>query len=226
MPPLLISSDVAIANLAISHLGKSSEIASLTDDNTDESNAVNRFYSVALGRVMRQWPLPFTRRFQILSKIEDNPTTEWGFSYRAPSESIDHRRILSGNRLDNRQSKVEFWVGQDANGPLIFTNKVNACLEFTFKELVVTRWPEDFKLAFSYVLAFHIAPRLTDGDPFNLQQRVRVLALESLEEMAAKAFNEEEPDEQPDSEFMRARQTGPFDLTGRNFPTNPFTPIP
>jgi hypothetical protein len=219
---LLISSDADIANLAISHLGKSSEIANLTDDNSDEANAVNRFYNIALEEVFRQWPWPFTRKFQVLEVVELNPTSEWAFAYRYPADCFDARRIVSGNRTDNNTSKVRYWVGTDVIGNLIFTNRAEACLEYTFKQSIVTRWPADFKMGFSYLLAFYIAPRLTDGDPFNLQPKVLKLAEQKLEAAAAKAFNEEEPDPQQDSEFMRARGAGPFDLTGRNFPLNPF----
>jgi len=66
-------------------------------------------------------------------------------------------------------------------------------------------YPAYFAKALAWQLAFDIAPSLTGGDPFNLQARAKREAMETLGMAKMIAANEEQPDEEPDSDFELER---------------------
>jgi hypothetical protein len=215
-----MASNTEIANLALSHIGVSKEIQNLETDKSNEAQSARRYYDTALDVVLRDFPWPFATRFLVLGKVEDDPTAEWGVSYRYPSDCVIARRILSGIRNENRQSLVPFRVTRDTAGRLIYTDKVDACLEYTIRADDPTLYPPDFTMAFSFRLAFYIAPRLTEGDPFRLQDRMFQLYRQELTRAGANSFNEETSDQQPLSEAERSRNAGDasdFGRTDRGF---------
>lgn len=208
-----ISSNTGIANLAISHLGIGKEIENLDSDKSQEANAIRRYYDTALEMALQDYPWPFARRFQTLSLVSENPTTEWVYAYRYPSDCLDLRRLLSGIRNDTRQSRVEYWIVSDSGGKLIYTDLKNAIAEYTYKVESPEYYPSDFILSFSYQLAMLAASRLTAGDPFNLIEKVSKLYEMHMSRARRRNQNEEQRAELPNSEFIRSREGyGIFDL--------------
>jgi hypothetical protein len=191
-------------NLALSHLAISKKII-LETDRSAEANACGDFYNTVRDKTLSDFPWPFATKFALLGVVQENPTTEWLFSYRYPSDCLFLRRIFSGIRNDNRQSRISYKIGQDAQGLLIYTDMAQAEMEYTISSDDVVRYPEDFRMAMSLHLAHYIAPRLTQGDPFKLGQRAYQMYRMELQIAADSAANEEQSDELPQSEFMRAR---------------------
>jgi hypothetical protein len=200
-----MASETEIANLALSHLNIGKEIANLETEKSEEAGACRRFYDTARDETLRDFAWPFATKFVTLAPVADNPTTEWGKSYRYPSDCVFFRRILSGLRNDTRQSRVPYKVTQDAAGLLIFTDLADAVAEFTIRETDPSKYPSDFTMAFSMRLAALIAPRLTGGDPFKVGERAMRLYQIEIERARATAFNEQQNEEPPESEFIRAR---------------------
>lgn len=200
------ASEIAICNMALSHLGIGKEIANLETENSQEAAACRRFFAEARDNTLRDYPWPFARKLSTLALVEEDPNDEWGYSYRAPSDFVRLVRILSGIRNDTAQSRVPYKVGRDASGLLIFTDKEEAEVEYIMRETDPTRYPSDFIMALSLRLASYIAPRLTAGDPYKLGDRA--LQLHALEVGRAKESSvDEEQDEQlPDSELIRERE--------------------
>jgi len=89
---------------------------------------------------------------------------------------------------------------------LIWTDQQNAEIEYSIRAENPQFYPADFVLAFSYLLAFLIAPRVTGGDQFKLGERA--IKMYTLEISAANAdnHNEEQQEEAPESEFIRTRE--------------------
>ena len=79
-----MSSAVEICNLALSHLG-SSGIDAL-DERSEAAAACTTFYAICRDMVLRDAPWPFATKMQALALVEEDPNTEWGFSYRYPSD--------------------------------------------------------------------------------------------------------------------------------------------
>lgn len=201
-----MASATEIANMAISHLGTGKEIANIETENSPEANACRRFYQTALDETLRDGTWPFATKYADLNLIEENPTDEWAYSYRYPVDCKHARRIVSGNRNESRQDRIEYKIVNTSTGSAIYTDKQNAVLEYTVKIDNPALFPDDFKMALSFRLAHYIAPRITKGDPFGMGKRAMDMYLFEINRAKATAFNEEQAAELPESEFVRFRE--------------------
>ena len=200
-----LSSTTQIANMALSLLGISKSIANLDNENSAEAKACRIFYENTRDTVLSDFPWPFAGKFADLALVETSPNDEWGYSYRYPTDALQIRRILSGIRNDNQDSRVVYKIASDDSGLLIFTDQVDAQIEYTKLITAVEFYPQVFVRAMAYHLAAAIAPRLTAGDPFKREQRCYQLYQATLEAAQAKVLDEEQPDNPPESEFIRGR---------------------
>lgn len=200
-----MSSAVEICNLALSHLG-SSGIDAL-DERSEAAAACTTFYAICRDMVLRDAPWPFATKMQALALVEEDPNTEWGFSYRYPSDCLDFRRIQSGKRNDDRQSRVPYKFGSDNAGQLVFTDMENAVAEYGARITDSQRFPLDFVLALSRLIAFHISPRVVGQDPFKLGPLSLQVYQSMIVQAKANAFNEQQEEELPESEFIRTRDS-------------------
>lgn len=200
-----MASKVEICNLALSHLAIGKEIANFETEKSEEANSCRRFYSIALETTLRDFPWSFTTNIAALALIKESPNDEWGYSYRYPSDCLNIRRILSGVRNDTRQSRVPYKIAQDASGLIIYTDQADAEIEYTVRAENPLFYPPDFVMAFSFYLAFLIAPRVSGGDQFKLGDRALKLYLIEIGKAVSRNVNEQQAEEDPDSEFIRER---------------------
>lgn len=200
----MASSETEIANMALRHLGQSDEIASLTE-NSPAATTCNRFYDVARDELLRSFRWPFATRFVALALVEEDPTDEWGYSYRYPVDCWMVRRIIGDSRNPAKAHREKYWVGADSAGKLIYSDAEDAEIEYTYKETDVSKFDPDFTLALSYKIAALAAPSITGGDPFKLKELVLQMHTFALRSAQANALNEQELDEEQDSEFIRDR---------------------
>jgi hypothetical protein len=201
-----MASKADICNMALRHLGQSKEIANVETERTLEAGACRRFYEMARNGVLRDYDWPFARVQVELGLIEEDPTEEWGYSYRYPVECEKFLRILSGSRNDDEDSRVKFEIRGDAAGRLIYTDVEEAVGEYIERVSSTARFPADFAMALSYRLAALIAPSITAGDPFGLIQRVNALYTLEVSKARANARNEEQQDLPPDDPLTRSRE--------------------
>jgi hypothetical protein len=194
-----------IANLALSNLGVGREIANIETENSQEANACRRFYDTAREIVLRDFNWPFATKEVTLGLVESNPTEEWTYSYRYPADCLKLRRIFSGLRNDTRQSRVPYKIVRDSVGKLIYTDQINACMEYTIDEEDASRFDPDFVMALSFRLAAYMAPRLTSGDPFKLGERSYKLYVYEITKAQASAANEVQDEEKPNAEWINDR---------------------
>lgn len=201
-----MASKTQICNLAISHIGVGKEIANVDTDKGDEASACRRYYETCRDVALRDFPWPFATVVESLALIEEDPNDEWAYSYRYPTDCILFRRILSGIRNDSRQTRVPFRIINDSSGRLIYCDAEDAVAEYTKKETNPDLYTPDFYLALSFLIAAHIAPRLTAGDPFKLGDRAARMYEIQISRAKAMAKNEEQVEEDPESEFIRGRE--------------------
>lgn len=203
----MAESSTVICNMALRHIGQANGIASLTE-RSEAASACNAFYDIARKATLRDLNWPFASLTEDLTLVEEDPTTEWAFSYRYPSQALKVIRIPSGVRNDTRQSRVAWKeVNDGAGGKLIYTDMEDAQAEYTFDEEVTSNFPEDFSLALSYRIAFYIAPSLARQQGPGIQKEMAAYYTDAIQSAAANIGNEEQPDELPDSEFVRGRTT-------------------
>ena len=203
-----MASNTEIANMALSTLGVSKEIAALETEKSAEAAACRRFYDTIRDLVLRDFPWPFATRFATLALVADNPdeTDEWAYSYRYPTDCVTFRRFQTGVANESQDQKVPHKIGEDDDGQLIYTNVSPAKIEYTRRITQESRFPADFVVAFSKRLAVEIAPRITRGDPFKLARDVMRLYLIDLTAAQSNAANEENPGQPPQSELENSRQ--------------------
>lgn len=209
-----MSSNTQIANMALSHLGIGQEIANLESERSEEANAIRAFYDTVRDFVQSDFPWPFLTKSQALALVAEDPTTEWDFSYRYPSDCLKIRRIFSSLRNDSRQSRIPFLFYHDEIGKLIYTDYEDAVIEYSAKLTTEDMWPADFVLAFSFLLAVYVAPRLTKGDPFKMREGALKLYQQQLSMAEQRSLNEEQAEQLPESEFVRAREADLFPVVG------------
>ena len=203
----MTNSKTEIANLAFSFIA-AKEIGNLDSEASAEAEACRRHYDNALRRVLRAYPWSFANQSVTLGLVhdfDDDEDAEWSYSYRYPADCLRLLRIHSGQRTDSRDTRIAYKIGRDDDGLLIYTDEEDAIVEYTYLEENAARFPDDFIEALAYRLASLIVPRLTGGDPWKLQDRMKKEYLEALQNAQATGANEEQADEEPDSEFQRAR---------------------
>lgn len=205
---------IDICNFALGHLSITKTIASLTESSI-EAKTCNRFYPIARDKTQRDHNWGFNRRFTKLDLVECNPTCEWGFSYRVPTDAIRLRKILSGIRNDNQNTLVPYLRTSDNQGELLYTDMIKAELEYSTLMQDSSKFDGDYVMALSLMLAFLIAPSVTGGDPNKLGDRAMNQYMRAIGEARSNDFNEQQEDKMPESEFIVARGTGPLDLRFR-----------
>jgi hypothetical protein len=201
-----MASSTEICNIALSHLNIGKEIAALDTEQSQEASACRRFYETALDATLRDFAWPFSSKIDVLALIEEDPNDEWAFSYRYPSDCLKVKRILSGVRVDTRQSRIEYKISRDDAGLIIFCDIEDAEMEYSVREEDPEKYPSDFIMAFSYRLAAYIAPRLTKGDPFKLGDKSMSMYFNELSQARANALNEEQVPIEAEAEIIRARE--------------------
>lgn len=204
----LETGDVSIAdicNMALSHLGIGKEVADVETDRGEEAKAFNRFYQITRDELLEKFAWPWATVTADLGLVEEDPTDEWKYSYRYPSNALKLRRIQSGNRVDNLDSRIPFRISRDSTGKLLYTDMQDAVIEYTFRETDPGRFSSLFVTGLSFILAFKMSPRLTKGDPFKLGNRAFESARLWLGMAEASAANEEGQEKEPESELIRSR---------------------
>ena len=200
-----MASTTEIANLALSNLGVGKEIANLDTEQSEEAASCRRFFEDAKEATLSDMNWSFATKEAVLNLVEEEPTTEWGYSYRYPVDALLIRRIKSDLRTDTSKSRVRYIVTKDATGKLLYTDRQNAEAEYTENVKDPKFFTPEFNLALSYRLSMYIAPRVTGGDPFELQARMRLLYQEELRQARMTNLNEQVADSAPESEFITAR---------------------
>ena len=201
-----MASNTEIANLALSHLGHGVDISDLETERSAEARAARRFYDITIKKVAESVTWPFLSRFGVLALVEEEPTTEWAYSYRYPSNCERIVRILSGIRNDHRQSRAPYKITGDDTGLLIFTDEEDAEIEYITTASDPTKFSAGFKLAASFLLAVFMGPRITEGDQFGRVKEARAMYVHLMDQAANEAFNEQQDEEQPEAESIRARE--------------------
>lgn len=201
-----MASTTEICNLALSHIGVGKEISNIDTDKGQEASTCRRFFETCRDATLGDFAWPFANTRAALGLIAEQPNDEWAFSYAYPSDCVRPLRIISGIRNDTRQSRVPYKQVYSSATRLIYTDEEDAFLEYTARVDDPVLYPADFTLALSFRLAVYIAPRLTGGDPFKMGERAMRMYLDQISMAKASALNENQVEEDPQSEFIRARE--------------------
>lgn len=206
-----MASSTEIANLALSHLGSGKEISNLETERSDEASAMRRYYSIALSTALKDYPYSFCNVIETLALVEESPNDEWAYSYRYPTDCLKPIRILSGFRNDSRQTRIPYKIGKDASGKLIYTDQSEAELEYTQRVTDPSKFPDDFIMALSFLIAALAAPRICGEDPYKLGDRALKLYQHYKGKADSHDVNDQQQEEPPEAQWITDRGTSEED---------------
>jgi hypothetical protein len=153
---------VSVANMALDRIGIGQPIDDLAAD-SDEARVCNRWYEKCRDKVLALGVFPVTRRVIALGLVEENPDDgeKWAYSYRYPIDCLRVLRIFNGLRVDT--VPVEWEMGSDDTGRLIFTDEEDAKVEYLHLFSDTGEWNDLLCDAVAGLLASEIAIPLGRG---------------------------------------------------------------
>ena len=192
---------MTFAHCGISQVVTNIDASSETSTEVDQFNA---FYDTVLEAVLMQWMPDFAQKQETLNLIQENPNLTWSYEYTYPSDCLLATGITDGSRLGvDAFAEVEYQVSNNGSDRVIWTNESAASLDYVHNFAVVSKMPSSFALAFSYIMAGHIAPSITEN-----RNSGQALAKRGEMEMAkamAGQYNERGRAPQADAEVIRGR---------------------
>ena len=167
-------SEVSICNMALSKIGASSSIESLTEGSA-EANECNLWYTFSRRQTLQATDWGFARRrITLATHGDDPPSGVWGYRYQYPSDCLTMRKIespVSGvgvwspeeKRLVADADAIPFSVELDDNQDTksILSNLDNAIAVYTMDLVEVTLFSEMFVTTLATAIAANIAYALT-----------------------------------------------------------------
>lgn len=207
--------EVAICNLALSHLG-AYPIQALTEA-TKEARECKRLYATARDSALEAHDWSFARKQKVLGLLVDT-YSGWTYAYEWPSDCIIPRKIYDpsgdtadGTVIDRETDQVQiigripFEVGANAslNRRVILTNEEDAELIYTAKVTDPNMFSPGFIDALSWRLASDLAMPLRADKALQQQHfnQFRLIIGQSQSSNANASHNK--PDSS--SSFVRAR---------------------
>ena len=200
-----------VINLHLSHIGNTNAIADVTEA-SEEARISNRWFDVAHEELLSKRYWKFGRKTRALALVEENPTTEWLYSYRSPSDCVIPRRIptssVTGSALFDEKyilPEVPFDMSFDDDGLLIYTNAQDASLEYTAR-VPITLCPIYYCIALSYLMATYTFESLSKGDMMGSGGKLLAKYENKLDEASAKDENQVVPQKTNESALSMARK--------------------
>lgn len=199
-----MASIIEICNIALSRLGNSRTINSLSEK-SKEAGLCDLHYESARLEVLADFDWNFAIKRVALADTGSAPS-DWQFSYRYPT---DCQRIVDimvpGNRNPAERFRVEYQVGSDSDGTgrLIYTDQQNAWLRYVSDITDPNMFDPLFRSALSWKLASEIGMPLPSAP--NLVQNCLTMYSQIIRSAGSRSMNESQEPVEPMSEFTSAR---------------------
>jgi hypothetical protein len=153
-----MASEVDICNLALSHIGASATISSLTEQ-SEEAFHCNLLYADDRDSVLRTHPWGFAKRHLALSDM-GSPPGNWSYRYSYPNDAIYAREILQTDTAGD-PIKFEIALSDAYNSRVILTDQEDAVLVYTYKVTNTLAFDPLFINALTWKIAASVAMPLT-----------------------------------------------------------------
>lgn len=164
---MAVLSDVAICNMAVSHVGRTAApFASLTERST-EARLCNTWYDQCRREVLEVQDWAFARARVVLASHSDAPPDEWAFRYQVPADMLAVRRIWNPYGdvqatfypLAELGNAVPYQLETSLDGQTntLLTNMSPALMIYTRDQVLVQMFTPQFVNALSHYLAAKIA---------------------------------------------------------------------
>lgn len=210
--------EVETVNLGLSHLGHTKAIADL-DENSQEARLAKRWLNVSHRQLLGMHDWRIAQKVVTLNLVEENPTTEWLYSYRTPTDCIKPREIpyyATGQsqivdpdeavlaQLGN-QIKIAFDISSDTTGGLIYANVSSPSLKYT-RYMEIAEMHIEYCITLSHLLAKRLIIPLGKTDMIGISDKIKVEFEQSYADAQAAELNHIQPIKTNHSAFTLARR--------------------
>lgn len=160
-----MSTDVAIANLALGHLGEDANISQLNPpEGSPHAEQASQFYPVARDALLEMHPWNFATRRVTLAELATNPCTRWDHAYALPSNVLAVFSVYENEAQDDDEIN-DFEIETSSTGArVLYTNVADAKIKYSVSVSDVTRFSPLFITALSYLLAAYLSGPVLKGE--------------------------------------------------------------
>lgn len=158
-----MASKTYIGNLALLRLDQNQLMGDIDTDNSQAARTLKAIFNAERDYILRSFPWPWATTYEALGLVSDPDEAlndDWYHAYRYPSGCLFARRLVTAL---GRQpaTPVEFKVGRDDDGRLIYTNEEDAILEYTVRIEDAEEFDPTFVSLLAWRLAMTAGPSIT-----------------------------------------------------------------
>lgn len=195
-----MTSEVRIANMALSHLGCRGRISSLTEA-SEEARQVSLHYDAARDETLAAAAWPFAAKRKALALYAGETPPDFGYAFEYPVDCLAPRAILGFPGA--RPPRFETGVDETLSRRLIYADVPDPVLHYTARVTNPALYTPHFAGALAFRLAAAVAIPMTGRH--ELAQALYNLYSRAVDEAAAMAANASMDAPQADAEWIRDR---------------------
>lgn len=201
---LTVSSETAVANLAMQHLGERRilDIGSTTDK---AANELRIAFPIVRLTLLREHRFQFSEDVVALQQLTDAPLTRFSYAYQLPADCV---RAIAVND-DREETQADFEIASEGR---LMTNETTVELRYIKDVPSVTRWDSLFVEAMSYKLAMKTCKSITGNDSLmeSLTRAFEGLALPNAKAADAREGRPDQPWHYRESRLVQQRRHSPL----------------
>lgn len=198
-----MATQVEICNMALAYIGHTVFIEDLDTEASQEAILCRLFFEQMRDAVLEDHHWPFASKDFTLNLIEEDPNTDWAYSYAYPTDCIRAERIVTGLGEPDSE-KAPYRIHGTGAARRIYTNEEDAVLKYTARITDVSL----FSASFVEALAWRIAAAIALGLGRKEANRQVAMANYNMAKAQAQvnAANEMIVGAARDSEFITVRE--------------------
>jgi len=147
-----------IWNLSLANIQETDFISDV-DEDSQEANVIRVYYDEVRKAALKRHDWNFARKRVLLAQTANDPAFPWAFEYGYPTDCIQARSIAKGSP---RFPEIPFETSTQGNQRVILTNQPEACLVYTFDQLVEGHFSDSFVIYLSWEISAVIAMPITN----------------------------------------------------------------
>ena len=161
----MATTNVAIANLALAHLGDDASVSSLDPpEGSAEAEHCALWLPIARDPLLEMHPWKFATRRTLLAQL-DETFTSWQYVYAEPNNCLRVLSVLPEGYTNDISDGVEFEQESDSTDQvMILTNTPVATVRFISRVTNPARFSPLFVDCLSWLLASYVAGPLLKGE--------------------------------------------------------------
>lgn len=172
-----MTTSVAIANLALSHLGDDATVVNLDPpEGSAQAEQAALFYPIARDALIEMYPWNFALRRSTLALLDEEPVSQWRYGYALPSNVLGVFAVAGAEDTDDLVGTAygpltaingvnDFEIeGLEDGTRVLYTNVADARIRYTVAVTIPSFFPPLFTLAMSYFLASFLAGPVLKGE--------------------------------------------------------------